>query len=304
MVSPYHNNSVILAGGENTNSSGSHIIELQISDFGNLTDHQWPFDFSISGGTLSYMAFNNIDDNKVYAITSNGKFYKSNNKGQSFTETTDGLTEATYLYGSKILCSNRNKDLIFIAGSGYDNSPIYISMNGGDSFADMQYNLPHTTIHDLEMDPKEQFLFAATEAGPYVFIFNESKWYDLSQGESPNQTYWSVEYSENNQTLRFATYGRGIWDLRLSHLSDIKEIIHDSSINIYPNPTSDIINVESVNFKFRQAQIVNAQGQIINRFEVTDKDIHNFDVSNYTNGVYYIIFESENNLVIKKFIKI
>jgi len=302
--SPYHNNSVLLAGGSKDETNGSHIIELQISDLGMMQDIQWPFDFSVSGGTLSYIAINNVNTNHVYACTSNGKFYKSTNRGLSFTEKTNGLSDANNLYGSKILCSSLNQNVIFIGGSGYDNSPIFMSTNNGESFFSIQNNLPSTTVHDLVLNEDESFLFAATEAGPYVYVFKDSKWYELGQGVAPDQTYWSVEYTEEMQLLRFGTNGRGIWDLQINYLNDIKEVNDDIEVVVYPNPTTNYIQFDNIEKNIKSIKIIDNKGSILAAHSKSSGLQNKIDVSDYSNGIYYIIFESEKNSVIKNFIKI
>jgi len=303
--SPYNSNSVLLAGGGKQNSNGSHIIELKVSDLGSsIQENQWPFDFSVSGGTLSHIAVNNFENRFIYAITSNGKFYKSSNNGSNFSQKSDGLSDANFLYGSKILCSSLNKDKIFVGGSGYDNSPIFMSLNNGESFASLQHNLPSTVIYDLVLNENESFLFAATEAGPYVYIFNESKWYSLGQGISPDQAFWSVEFLKQSQVVRFGTFGRGIWDLRLDHLNNLKEAEQNIQVNIYPNPTSESLYYDTQNNNIESVKILDAQGSIIMVIDKSSVQKNKIDVSDFSNGVYYIIFETKNSSEIKNFIKI
>ncbi|NNL91397.1 MAG: T9SS type A sorting domain-containing protein [Saprospiraceae bacterium] len=302
--SPYHQNSVLLAGGGFQQSIGSHIIELKIEDLGNMNAYQWPFDFSVSGGTLSSLAVNNFNDNIVYAATSTGKFYVTKNRGESFEEKMNGLTGSHYLYGNKILCSQKNSQLLFFGGSGYSNSPIFKSINGGESFVSIQQNLPPTTIHDLVMDPDEDFLFAATEAGPYVFIFEEDKWFELDKGIAPNQTYWSVEYIDKQDIVRFGTYGRGIWDFNLTHISSNAAMSDKPQFSTFPNPVSDYVNIKSSSRLNGKLTIYNHFGVALYSGKYNSKSDNKIDVSNFPIGIYYIIFEDQKGFQTNNFIKI
>ena len=51
---------------------------------------------------------------------------------------------------------------------------------------------------------------------------------------APDQTYWSCEYISELQTIRFGTYGRGIWDFKLDENYEISfgDINNDLVINI------------------------------------------------------------------------
>ena len=42
-----------------------------------------------------------------------------------------------------------------------------------------------------------------------------SEWVDVTDTRAPITIYWSVEALPHENTLRFGTYGRGIWDYRL-----------------------------------------------------------------------------------------
>ena len=89
-------------------------------------------------------------------------------------------------------------------------------------------------VFDLDGTQDGNFIFAATEVGPYVYVAYDDQWYDLAGVGAPDQTYWTVEYIENINTARYGTYGRGIWDFILDENFDVifGDINDDSSINI------------------------------------------------------------------------
>ncbi len=192
-----------------------------------------------------------------------------------------------------------------MAGSGYSNSPIFRSTDSGMSFHSIKHNLPNTTIFDIAQDPEGQYLFAATEAGPYVYVDHLETWFDMAQGIAPNQTYWSVEYLHGLNKVRFGTYGRGIWDFDLEFLSSNTNLEEDIAINIYPNPAHNLLNIDFDNTadKVRRISISNAEGKIMKVLQPTT-NLEKIDISTFSEGLYYVIFESENDLITKKFIKI
>lgn len=298
ITSPYNPNAVLIAGGSLINTSGSYIVDVSIDDFSQIFGTQWPFDFSISGGDISALAYNHIDASEFYALTTNGKFYKSINRGVHFEQKTTGLADAHHLYGNTILTSHLNKNTILIGGSGYDNPSVYVSYDGGESFEPMVHGLPPTTVFQMVYDPTEQFIFAATEAGPYVYLKNEGVWKDLSQGNAPNQRYWSVEFLPNSNKVRFGTYGRGIWDFNLNVLTDTEDIETDiEAIHIYPNPATDRV---SVKFQKTQQQtnlhIISTTGQVMQEYHLDSIEELTIDVSDYADGVYYLIFDDGNKV--------
>jgi len=88
-------------------------------------------------------------------------------------------------------------------------------------------------VYELAGTPDDEYFFAATEVGPYVYIAEDEEWVDLAGISAPDQTYWSVEYIPELNTARFGTYGRGIWDFIMDDESIISGDVNlDEIVNI------------------------------------------------------------------------
>lgn len=78
------------------------------------------------------------------------------------------------------------------------------------------------------------------------------------------------------------------------------EVRTKSSINIYPNPTTDFLNVTKVSDKATY-QIYNVAGQLVSKGQMNGGAIN---VSALTNGTYVIAIEDKGSDLFKsKFIK-
>jgi hypothetical protein len=257
---------VLAAGGSVTaTSSGSHIIQLEYKN-NEIVPTQLPFNFAVSGGQISAMAIHPNNKSHWFVATTNGKFYKSTDSGQSFTKTAEFLSQSHYLYGSCILPSAQNPDFIYLSGNGYTYEPVYRSVDRGLTFSEFSNGLPETMVFNIVANEDESLIFAATENGPYVYIAGTGKWFELSGIETPNQTFWSVEYIPEIKTARFGTYGRGIWDFEvkeiISAIHDIKQM--DRSFTVFPNPARDFITIETKDeYKFRFVTIYDSVGKIV-----------------------------------------
>jgi len=301
-------NAVYMAGGNINGGKGSHLVKLTYNKVtGDIDASQFNFNFKTSGGELSAIAFSPFNKQKIYCATTNGKFYISQNNGAGFTYQTLGLPGAQYLYGSCILPSSLDSNTVYISGSGYSVSGVVVSKDGGKTFAPLNNGLPKTTVFNLAMNPEETLIFAATEAGPYVYIQQLKKWFLLSGASTPNQTFWSVEFLPSVQTARFGTYGRGVWDFQLREIKTTA-VNTDGWIktNIYPNPVFDILNVKHTgNLKPEKFLIVNTSG-IRQNILIATQEEHNcsFDVSRIPPGQYIILYQEAKIRRLGSFVKL
>ena len=212
----------ILVGGGNINDGGgSYLIKLSYNDGFSAFQYDYNFRANANDTTKGISAIGTTvaDANRYYVATEDGAFFYSNNRGTNWTKS-QSFTGPTsfYLYGNAILTSKTNANLVYYGGSGYSNPGFYRSTNGGVSFTALTMGLPATLISDLAFSANEDFVFAATDAGPYVYSVANNQWYSLQDalGTPAYVKYTSVEFVAASNTVRFATYGRGVWDLVLT----------------------------------------------------------------------------------------
>ncbi len=238
-------NEIYLAGGNANGGGGSYIIKLEQQN-GNITATNLPFNFlPDAGGEVSAMRFSPLNPDRWYVGTTNGRFFTSEDAGQNWEQTLNFLPDGHYLYGQSILPSTQNPDRVYYAGSGYDNPAVFVSNDNGASFQNMSNGLPPTLVFEMVANPDESLIFAATEAGPFVYVAANDEWYDMRGNNAPTQTYWSVEYLPASETIRFGTYGRGIWDFKIEELTNTTSAnIATVSFKVFPNPAADLLSVE------------------------------------------------------------
>ncbi|MFT6718882.1 MAG: hypothetical protein ACJAY8_001281, partial [Sphingobacteriales bacterium] len=170
-------NGMWIGGGNLNGGSGSYLIKTDVDFGGNYNQTQIDFNFkamSNSGnGNISALGQSSVNPDRMYVMCADGSFFVSNNQGGSFTLTPNfNGPENEFLFGAEIEVSKKDVNLVFVGGSGYNNPGVYISRNGGNSFTAMASGLPSTFVHELELDSSETYLFAATDAGPYVCNIN------------------------------------------------------------------------------------------------------------------------------------
>ena len=299
-------NKVYLLGGSMTNSGGSHIIELQYANE-EIFFKELPFDFHdyTDEGYVSAMAISPFNPNVWYSATSNGFMFVSQDAGENWEQSIVNIPEPHYLYGSKILCSELYDGQLFVVGSGYSGLAMLHSQDFGNSFEAVGKGLPPTTILDIVINEDETLLFAATEAGPYVFNMVTKEWLDMSGQTAPNTTYWSVEYLKDQKIIRYGTYGRGIFDFHLDEITSNASFQTDNGIHIFPNPANHKINIDIEKWhEVERIKIFDIHGKEMDSWGII-RTAHFLDISSYLPGIYHVQIQYKKaSYITKPFIKI
>jgi hypothetical protein len=292
MPHPTVPNICYLGGG--TTTSGTHIFEI-ISNFGSVVTNELSYDFSgtTDATAISAMTFSTLDNNYRYVMNGNGEFFTSTDGGSTWILTSgfDG-PDGNYLYGASIIPSKVQLGKVYVAGSGYSNPPVFASEDNGQTFTSISTGMPSTMVYEMAITPDDEMIFAATDAGPYVYITANNEWYDLAQNIAPDQIYWTVDYSPLSQIARFGTYGRGIWDFKITTNSSISNNFANQSINIFPNPAQDFISISKYNGNIK---IFSIYGKLM----IDQQNSTKIDVSSLSAGVYILKTTSSSNKFVK-----
>lgn len=300
----YPINEIFLAGGNINGGSGSHLIKLTALDVIHL--FQYDYDFKAnSGGTISAINIADDEQETIYVATDNGKFFYSHDYGDTFTKSVN-VNGGHYLYGSVIISSKMNSDLIYTAGTGYNGIPVMRSLDKGKTFSPFGDGLPNTTVLGMVMNKDESLLFAATTSGPYVCILSEEKWYDITGEAAPDVTYWSVELVNNDNTVRFGTYGRGIWDFEITNFVVSNEETPVQKIELayaYPNPITDYFTIVWPKANISQADIYSLEGKKVLTLD-PQKSVQQYSLGNLPSGRYIIRYALNNKIQTTSIIKL
>lgn len=262
-------NAVYMAGGNINGGQGSYIIKLTVEG-DEILPSQGDFNFKVEsgGGEVSAIAIAPTDANRWYAATTNGRVFYSEDGGETWEQSINFAPSGHYLYGQALYVSRTDANTVYLGGSGYSNPAVYRSTDGGVNFESLTDGMPSTLVLGLTANADESMIFAATESGAYVYIVEEGKWYDMLGDCAPTQTYWSVEFVASSNTVRFGTYGRGIWDFKIEDAVSSEEVpVVQADVKVFPIPANEQLSVrcKTANVKSLAVQLTNLEGKVVQR---------------------------------------
>jgi hypothetical protein len=242
-----------------------------------------PHDF---GAVVTGLAISTADPDRRYAATTGGNLWYSHDGGTTWTQSARG-PNPHFFYGTALVTSPVDANLAYAGGSGYLGSPVWRTTDGGVSWEGMGDGLPNTLVYRLALGgPTMNDLYAAAESGPYGYDKGTGQWVALLGTEAPLTTYWTVEWVPEIETVRFGTYGRGIWDYAPQATTDVAAAeagvgplaSAGAALDLFPSPARHNL---SIRFRTTEAGPVRIQ-----LFDVTGRLVVNFVERHFPAGTH------------------
>lgn len=121
---------------------------------------------------------------------------------------------------------NNDSTIVVTYGSYFDNNQkIYISHNAGDSWENITFNLGNMPIHCAVIDHTENpRIYIGAEIGVYSMPLDGTNW-ELFNTSLANVTVEELEINNGSNTIKAATWGRGLWENSLIGREDYPAIL-------------------------------------------------------------------------------
>ena len=148
-------------------------------------------------------------------------------------------------------------------------------------------------------DKPDSVYFAATAFGLYCSVNGGKNW--TKETRVPNVPIFEMKLRANDRSLFLFTHGRGMFYVALKeYLTSNKEVKAQITIKIYPNPTTDVLNIESYT-PLSITQIFDLKGREIWTENQTPTRIH---IAQLATGVYFVrVFDTNGRFATVKFFK-
>src|SRR2546426_3675280 len=186
------------------------------------------------GGTLSTIAVAPGNSSVVYTGSSTGHVQVSANVAAgsgTFSDVSIGLPRRAVTQIG-VDASDATGRTAYVTFSGFTfgtdtQGHVFKTINGGTVWTDISIApfsttpLPNTPVNDIAIDPDDpthRTLYVATDVGVFQTTDGGVTWTTLSTG-LPRVAVLSLKLRRESRTLRAATHGRGVWDLKLPNLA-------------------------------------------------------------------------------------
>jgi photosystem II stability/assembly factor-like uncharacterized protein len=263
-----------------------------------------PYGSVTSFGTISAIAISEINQDIIVAGTDDGNVQITTDRGLSWNKVSEALP---LLSVSSVATDPLDEATIYVTYSGYrfNNYLPHIlrSSDYGATWTDIGSALPESPINEIVIDPTlPNHYYIASDESVY-FTPNGGDTWELLGDDLPPTVYADLDLHDENRELLAASFGRSMftYDLPSEPISiTINEL--EESINIYPNPSSDYINIAEIDDNtIIEIALLDISGRIIKKVSVNERKI---DITSFTKGNYLLRLITEKGIISKKITKI
>ena len=163
-----------------------------------------------------------------------------------------------------------NDDNVIVVTYGnynYDNNKVFITIDQGASWQNITYNLGNIPVRSVVIDHTDaSTIYLGTEIGVYKKSMSENSWILYNQ-DLPNMSVLELEIMYGSNTLRAATWGRGLWEFTLDGRQSFPSIL-TTRITNQPTDTQPKVDIDQF-----VTSTISYDGEIANAYIQWSTDI-------------------------------
>lgn len=192
---------------------------------------------------------------------------------------------------------------IAVASTGTDR--VMISEDGGDSWVSYRKNLPNFSALCLVWDDNgKDGLYLGMDYGVYYIDNTFTDWQPYSN-MLPNVIINELEINQVTRTLYAGTYGRGLWASPLVEKKiGVGENVFNDQVKIHPNPATSEVVITSPKQVEGTIKVFDLLGKLlIHKKRVVLQNNYSLDISQLSQGTYFIRLNTAEGMATKKLLK-
>jgi hypothetical protein len=238
-------------------------------------------------------------NDKIMYIVIDSQLYKSLDTGVTFKPVYKALADI-----SSLTVHSSDSNIVYLTTEGTSGQAIK-SRDGGVTFTNIAPGLPAIGKFCIKHQGNtiNNPLYVGTSLGVYYFDDSVSSWTPFDTN-LPNVKVTDMEINYVDKNITVSTYGRGVWRTPLPSTLATEEF-EQNIVSIYPNPSSEVFNIKIGDIQPKSLDVTDISGKIIYSKKTFDNSTNDLQInlSNVTNGVYFIKIATDRKSVTKKIIK-
>ncbi|MBK9734000.1 MAG: T9SS type A sorting domain-containing protein [Saprospiraceae bacterium] len=239
----------------------------------------------------------NFSDGK-YVLSCNGSIWISDD-GRNFKDITYNLQ-----FGFEYAFYQQGK--VFAHSSQFSYFEVLEMGSNIWQLKSHSYHIPFIFFASSALLPigKNSIAISSPFFGFYTTIDDGDNWIEFNDGLDVIDVF----HTSIDNDIAYCINSKGVWKRPLKELHGLvntNDISKENDFSIYPNPTSDKVNIFSKPEIFvKQIKVYNENGKLVLNREIENGGFENQDISHLDPGVYYFIFKEDGKSLIKKVVKI
>lgn len=197
-------------------------------------------------GIVTSIAVAESDSNRVYAATSGGNIYRSDDNGatNAWADKSTGLPGRAI---KDVVVDHTDRDRVALClggtASGSAAEHVFLSTDGGDNWNDVSSDLPNVPVNALVLDHNDvDTLYVGTDVGVFRTVNGGTSWQAFDNG-MPNAAVTDLHVDRPADLLIAATFGRGMYKVSISGASEpaVDLYLRDSLLDTgerFPSPSN------------------------------------------------------------------
>ncbi len=180
-----------------------------------------PASFSGNQSNFGTIAENN---SSLIILTNSDKIELSKDSGKTFTSIKGTLPNQ---YITDVVFAPKNDSIIVVTYGDYQNNnqKIYLSKNMGNTWTNITHNLGNMPILSVIIDHTDSMnIYLGAAIGIYKKSMISTNW-KLYNKNLPNVSVKEMEINYGSNTLKAATWGRGMWEYSIANRENFPSIV-------------------------------------------------------------------------------
>ena len=213
-------------------------IVYSSDDFGSTWTELGTPNFS---GNISKAAIAENNSN-ILVVSNYQAIEKSINGGYTYTNIKGSLPNQ-FITDIAFDPNDDNVIVVTYGNYNYDNNKVFITTDQGGSWQNITHNLGNMPVRSVVIDHTDaSTIYLGTEIGVYKKAMSENSW-SLYNQDLPNMAVLELEIMYGSNTLRAATWGRGLWEFTLDGRQSFPSIL-TTRISNQPTATQPKVGID------------------------------------------------------------